>query len=47
MKDINEWTFDITDDLKYFTWNETDVINGKSHKIPSVGIGTAGMFNNQ
>ncbi len=46
MKNISEWNFGLTNDFKYFTWNETTV-NGKSHKIPSIGIGTAGINNDR
>ena len=45
MREIDEWKFGLTEDMKYFTWNETE--SGKSHKIPSIGIGTAGMNNDE
>ena len=35
--------FGMTDDLRYFTWN--DSMSAQSVKMPSVGIGTAGISN--
>ena len=46
-RDGEEWSFGLDGDSRHFSWNWTDAEGEHSVKVPSVGIGTAGIANDR